>query len=126
MQQSGASSTWPEWIRPFSSMIKSGTQWNASLPPMIPRRIAYVLKVFPKISETFIASELIELRRRGIELRILSQLPPRQETRHEMITSAGLDQLVSYGPKEFSAILSQVRPQLLHAHFATAPTAMAI
>jgi hypothetical protein len=44
---------------------------------MSPQRILYVLKVFPKISETFIAEELAELRRRGIELRILSLLPKR-------------------------------------------------
>jgi colanic acid/amylovoran biosynthesis glycosyltransferase len=92
---------------------------------MTPRRIAYVLKIFPKLSETFIASELAELRRRGVELRILSLLPPRQELRHEIIASAGLDQLASYEPKEFPAILNQFRPQLLHAHFATESTAAA-
>ncbi|MFO1512645.1 MAG: hypothetical protein U1F83_06990 [Verrucomicrobiota bacterium] len=39
-------------------------------------RIAYVLHIFPKLSETFVAGELAELRRRGVELRILSLLPP--------------------------------------------------
>ena len=93
---------------------------------MVPQRIVYVLKVFPKISETFIAEELAELRRRGIELRILSLLAPRAEIRHDIVASAGLDQLTSYEPREFSSIVQGFRPQILHAHFATEATAMAI
>src|ERR1043166_2653884 len=92
---------------------------------MVPSRIAYVVKIFPKLSETFIASELTELRRRGIELQILSLLPPREELHHQFIASAGLDQVLSYEPKDFSRILREFRPQLLHAHFATEATATA-
>src|SRR5439155_25695126 len=90
------------------------------------RRIAYVLKVFPKISETFIASELAELRRRGIELRILSLLPPRGDLRHDIVASAGLDQITCYQPKDFLPVLREFQPQLLHAHFATEATEAAI
>src|SRR5438045_2807000 len=93
---------------------------------MLPQRIVYVLKVFPKISETFIAEELAELRRRGIELRILSLLPARTGLRHDIIASAGLEELTSYEPKDFSSIVQEFNPQLLHAHFATEATAMAI
>ena len=42
---------------------------------MTPRRIAYVVHDFPKLSETFIASELSELRRRGIEIDPGAQAP---------------------------------------------------
>ncbi len=90
-----------------------------------PRRVAYVLKIFPKISETFIAGELAELRARGVELRILSLLPPRDEPRHDIIQHAGLDKLVSYDPAGFSQIVREFRPELLHAHFATESTATA-
>ena len=93
---------------------------------MTPRRIAYVLKVFPKISETFIATELAELRRRGVELRILSLLPPRGDLRHEIVSRAGLDQITCYQAKDFLSVLREFRPQLLHAHFATEATAAAI
>jgi glycosyltransferase involved in cell wall biosynthesis len=93
---------------------------------MLPHRIVYVLKVFPKISETFIAEELAELRRRGVELRILSLLPPRGGVRHDIVAWAGLEQLTSYEPKDFPGIVQEFRPQLLHAHFATEATAMAI
>ena len=43
---------------------------------MMPSRIAYVVNVFPKLSETFIAGELAELRRRGVGLRVLSLRQP--------------------------------------------------
>ena len=57
---------------------------------MMPRRVAYVVNVFPKVTETFIAHELAELRRRGVEVRILSlRLPSDQEPRHEIVSRAG-------------------------------------
>lgn len=92
---------------------------------MMPERVAYVLNIFPKLSETFIAGELAELKRRGVNLRILSLLPPREELRHEIVTRTGLDTLVCYDPQEFSAVVRDFQPQLLHAHFAREATAEA-
>lgn len=89
---------------------------------MTPKRIAYVLNIFPKISETFVAGELAELRRRGVELRILSLLPPRDEPQHEIIRRAGLDRLVEYDLNRFAAVLSEFQPGLIHAHFAREAT----
>src|SRR6058998_377977 len=86
------------------------------------RRIAYVVNVFPKLSETFIAGELAELRRRGVELRVLSLRQPQESLRHEIIARAGLDQITCYRPEEFARLLDEFEPQLLHAHFATEPT----
>jgi len=88
-------------------------------------RIAYVLRTFPKLSETFIVGELAELHRRGVELRILSQLPPREAMRHRLVAEAGLDELVSYEPDRFEDEIRDFRPHLLHAHFATEPTEQA-
>lgn len=88
-------------------------------------RVAYVLRVFPKLSETFIAGELAELRRRGVELLILSQLPPREELRHRLVGEAGLDAVTVYEPERFAGALRAHRPHLLHAHFATEATAQA-
>src|SRR5207244_13585822 len=99
---------------------------NLQKPAMFPRRIVYVLKVFPKLSETFVAEELAELRRRRIELRILSLLPARGGLRHDIFVNAGLEQITSYEPEDFLGIVQEFRPQLLHAHFATEATAMAI
>ncbi len=93
---------------------------------MIPRRIAYVVNIFPKLSETFIAGELAELRRRGVELRILSLQPPREELQHEFIHHAGLDQLVEYDVNRFADVLNTFQPDLLHAHFAKDATEKAL
>src|SRR2546428_6539844 len=93
---------------------------------MTPLRIAYVLKVFPKVSETFIATELAELRRSGIELRILSLQQPQAGVRHDFVVSSGLEQISCYEPNDFLAVIKDFRPQLLHAHFATEATAAAI
>src|SRR2546422_410470 len=89
------------------------------------QRIAYVLNIFPKLSETFIAGELAELRRRGVELRILSLLPPRAEVQHDIVRRAGLLDFTTYSVEEFSSVVREFRPQLLHAHFATDATAKA-
>lgn len=92
---------------------------------MNPQRLAYVLHIFPKLSETFVAGELAELRRRGVELRILSLLPPRAELQHEIIRRAGLAELTTYDAGKFTSVIRAFQPQLLHAHFATEATAKA-
>ncbi len=92
---------------------------------MIPRRVAYVVNVFPKLSETFIAGELAELRRRGVELRILSLRRPTEELRHKIVARASLAERAVYDRQEFPMVLHEFRPELLHAHFATEPTAVA-
>ena len=92
---------------------------------MTPLRIAYVVNVFPKLSETFIAHELAELRRRGVQLRVLSLRQPVEELRHDLIAANGLDQLTSYDTDRFLPELKEFRPHLLHAHFATEPAAAA-
>jgi glycosyltransferase involved in cell wall biosynthesis len=92
---------------------------------MMPNRVAYVVNVFPKLSETFIAGELAELRRRGVELRVLSLQRPRESLRHAIVARAELDKVTCYEPAEFPAVLRDFEPQLFHAHFATEPTAAA-
>jgi hypothetical protein len=57
-----------------SSRAGAHRRGEASHEDGLPHRLR--VKVFPKISETFIASELAELHRRGVELRILSLQPP--------------------------------------------------
>ena len=88
-------------------------------------RLAYVLQIFPKLSETFIAGELAELRRRGVEVHILSLLPPRAEVQHAIVRNAGLAELTTYDVEAFPSVVRAFRPQLLHAHFATDATAKA-
>lgn len=90
---------------------------------MTPQRLVYVLHIFPKLSETFVAGELAELRRRGVELRILSLLPPRAELQHDMIRRARLADITRYDVAAFPSVIREFQPQVLHAHFATEATA---
>jgi glycosyltransferase involved in cell wall biosynthesis len=84
-------------------------------------RVAYVVNVFPKLSETFIAHELAELRRRGIELRVFPLRPAVEELRHGFITEASLETLTCRDPARLESELDAFGPRLLHAHFATEP-----
>lgn len=92
---------------------------------MTPQRVAYVVNVFPKVSETFIARELAELRRRGIEVRILSLRLPSEELRHGVVEASGLIERTVYDDRQFADELRRFAPELIHAHFATQPTATA-
>jgi glycosyltransferase involved in cell wall biosynthesis len=87
------------------------------------QRIVYVVNVFPKLSETFIAGELAELGRRGVEVRVLSLRQPQESLRHEIVTRARLVERTVYEHGEFRSVLHSFQPELLHAHFATEPTA---
>ncbi|MDH4177163.1 MAG: glycosyltransferase family 4 protein [Thermoleophilia bacterium] len=88
-------------------------------------RLAYVLRVFPKLSETFIVGELAELRRRDVDVRILSLDRPQESLRHRAVAEAGLDSLTTFEIDRFAEELGRFRPTVVHAHFATEPTAFA-
>ena len=89
------------------------------------RRVAYVVNVFPKLSETFIANELAELRRRGVAVRVLSLRQPTETLRHAFIHAAGLDDITTYAGGSSATVLRDFAPQVIHAHFATEPAAAA-
>jgi len=46
--------------------------------------VGFVLKGYPRLSETFIAQEILELERCGLNLHIFSLRPPREKTRHKI------------------------------------------
>ena len=89
------------------------------------KRIAYVLNVFPKLSETFIAGELAELIARGVEVRALSLRLPKDEPHHPIVERAGLLTHMCYDASQFKTVLRDFQPQLIHAHFAREATATA-
>lgn len=89
------------------------------------RRIAYIVKYFPLLTQTFVVGELCELRRRGIDVLILSLQTPSETLRHNIIERCGLDKLTVYDVETFVSRLKEFQPQLLHAHFATDPAAAA-
>lgn len=50
-----------------------------------PLRIGYVLKRFPRLSETFVLNELLELERQGVAVEVFSLKKPLDEPRHELL-----------------------------------------
>ena len=44
--------------------------------------IGYLLKCYPRLSETFILNEILELERQGVKLHIFSILQPQDHKRH--------------------------------------------
>ncbi len=61
-----------------------------------PLRIGYVLKRFPRLSETFILNEMLELERQGVEIEVFSLFKPPAEERHALL--ANLKARVTYLP----------------------------
>jgi glycosyltransferase involved in cell wall biosynthesis len=65
------------------------------------RHLAYVLKRFPRISETFIAAELIELERQGERVSIFALIDPKEPFRHGFLEQLHAD--VTYLPEQLIA-----------------------
>jgi glycosyltransferase involved in cell wall biosynthesis len=63
-----------------------------------PRKLAYVLEHFPKISETFVAAELIELERRGEDLSVFAVNRPKEPFVHGFVKE--LSAPVVYLPRQ--------------------------
>lgn len=61
------------------------------------RHLAYVLKRFPRISETFVAAELIELERQGERVSIFALIDPKEPFRHGFLEELTAD--VTYLPR---------------------------
>jgi glycosyltransferase involved in cell wall biosynthesis len=66
--------------------------------PTPPHRIAYILKMFPRFSETFILSEILELERSGLDVRIFSLKVPNDPLRHADVDRVQGD--VTYVPDQ--------------------------
>ena len=56
-------------------------------PPVIahPGRLGYLLRSFPRTSETFILNEILELERQGFDLRIYSMIDATDSVRHRLV-----------------------------------------
>lgn len=70
-----------------------------TFPP--PLRIGYVLKRFPRLSETFILNELLQLERMGVHVDVFSLLRPPAEPRHALLKE--LQARVIYLPSSSTA-----------------------
>lgn len=65
--------------------------------PVGPMRIGYIVKMFPRLSETFILNEVLELEKQGLELCIFSLKRPVDSVFHDQIT--GVRSHVTYLPE---------------------------
>src|SRR5262245_22277182 len=61
-----------------------------------PGPTGYLLKCFPRISETFILNEVLELDRQGVELRIYSMNTPQDGVTHRL--ASGVRSPIAYLP----------------------------
>jgi colanic acid/amylovoran biosynthesis glycosyltransferase len=65
----------------------------------VPRlRVAYVVKRFPRLSETFVLNEILELERQGVDVHVLALRPPTNEPRHRLLSE--LRAPVTYLPSQ--------------------------
>ncbi len=82
--------------------------------PVSPKRIGYLLKMYPRFSETFIVNEILELERQGLEIFIFSLKPPEGGRFHPNISmvQAPVTYLPEYGQKEFWGFLKENWDQL--------------
>src|SRR5262244_3699601 len=67
--------------------------------PRPSRRVAYIVSRFPAITETFILYEILELRRRGVQVEVFSLLRQRDSVMHreasELVTRTHYGRLLS-------------------------------
>lgn len=72
--------------------------------------VAYLLKRYPRLSETFILHEVLELERQGMSLRLYSILDPGEEVVHADV--AHVQAPVTYLPEGWHGVPSLVRAHL--------------
>ena len=65
----------------------------APSPSPVAGRVAFLLKGYPRLSETFIAQEILALERRGLEILIVSLRHPTDRAKHPVHRSIGAELL---------------------------------
>lgn len=107
-----------------------------STPPL---HVGYVLKRFPRLSETFVLHELLALERRGIRVTVFAMGRPHETVSHRALTSLAAEVRYAPRPATDGALSSRTAPwgrwvaheaemrgvDHLHAHFATTATEVA-
>ena len=65
--------------------VSAGTHALTASRVCTPGRIGYLVRSFPRVSETFIINEILELERQGFDLRIYSMIDPTDPIRHRLV-----------------------------------------
>jgi hypothetical protein len=105
-------------IQPNNLMI----QLEDGLRDLAEGEIGYVLKSYPRMSETFIANEIYLLERLGLKLRLFSILDRRDPQRHAVVdaTRAPVDYLPQVTPlneSPFPVWLRRNAPKFFSSHW---------
>ncbi|MGH8003437.1 MAG: glycosyltransferase family 4 protein [Limisphaerales bacterium] len=81
---------------------------------MNPLKVGYFVKMYPRLSETFILNEILELERRGVEVTIFSLKKPNEGRFHPQVAEvkAPVFYLDELEPKKGWAVLVEVWPTL--------------
>ncbi|MEO0406892.1 MAG: glycosyltransferase [Cyanobacteria bacterium P01_A01_bin.135] len=96
----------------MSSYCALNPTTNLSQPPVV----GYLLKTFPKLSETFILNEILELERQGVALHLFSLRSPADETPHPAV--AQVKSPVTYIPSLLPSPTAQATNALIETHLA--------
>jgi glycosyltransferase involved in cell wall biosynthesis len=77
-------------------------------------KIAYVVKMFPRLSETFILNEMLELERQGADITIFSLKKPNEGKFHSQLSNlkAPVFYLEDFDTKKWASWLGEVWPGL--------------
>ena len=70
------------WARPGRATCRRGADRGLTVYPASAGRVAFVLKGYPRLSETFIAQEILGLEQRGLEILIVSLRWPTDRAIH--------------------------------------------
>ena len=85
-------------------------------------RVAYLLKRFPRLSQTFVLDELLELERQGVDLVVLARRGSDEAVEHDRLSELRAP-VHSLGdrcePHDVAALLAALSVDHVHAHFAT-------
>src|SRR5216683_418740 len=88
---------WPEIgsTRGGSAALRRGRASGPNVPASTwaAGRVAFVLKGYPRLSETFVAQEILALERRGLEILIVSLRHPTDRTTHPVHRLIGAELL---------------------------------
>ena len=83
------------------------------------RRVAYVIRTFPRLSQTFVIQEIDWLLSSGVDVQIFCLNHSGEQVQHAVTRSARIrTRLHSLGHSS-DAILAGFKPDIIHAHFAT-------
>ena len=97
-------------------------------------RVSYLLKRYPRLSQTFVLNEMLELERQGVELVVLARDGSGETIAHPStrLLSAPVHYLRELEPREerwaevAASLLRELRVDHVHAHFATWAAAAAM